>query len=76
MQLVRVLSERLAQSYPRDHEVILYEAAIHPLYDPIRRRVRLSRLARTRYLPLSTLYVPPLPDRPASPAMKRRLGWK
>ena len=44
---VRVLVERLAQSYPRDHEVILYEAAIYPLYDPIRRRVRLFRLART-----------------------------
>ena len=76
MQLVRVLSERLAQSYPRDHEVIVYEAAIYPLYEPIRRHVRLSRLARTKYLPMSTLYVPVLPDRPASPAMKRRLGWK
>jgi|ERR1035437_248535 uncharacterized protein YabN with tetrapyrrole methylase and pyrophosphatase domain len=73
---VRVLVERLEQSYPGDHEVVLYEAAIYPLYKPIRRRVRLSSLARTKYMPISTLYVPPLADRPASSAVKRRLGWK
>ena len=67
--------ERLAQSYQRDHEVILYEAAIYPFYEPIRRRVRLCRLARAKYMPISTLYVPPLPDRPSSPAIRRRLGW-
>jgi uncharacterized protein YabN with tetrapyrrole methylase and pyrophosphatase domain len=73
---VRALTERLAQSYPRDHELIIYEAAVYPLCEPIRRRVRLSRLARTRYLPISTLFVPPLPDRPASAGMKRRLCWE
>jgi uncharacterized protein YabN with tetrapyrrole methylase and pyrophosphatase domain len=73
---VRLLVERLALTYPPDHEVILYEASIYPFCEPVRRRVRLSRLARTRYMPISTLFVPPLPDRPASPAVKRRLGWK
>jgi uncharacterized protein YabN with tetrapyrrole methylase and pyrophosphatase domain len=73
---VQVLVDRLSQIYPPHHEVILYEAAIYPLYEPIRRRVPLSRLARTNYLPMSTLYVSPLPDRLTSPSMKRRLGWK
>jgi len=72
---VRVLAERLAETYPPDHEVIIYEAAVYPLCEPIRRPVRLSHLPRTRYLPISTLFVPPLPDRPASSEMKRRLGW-
>jgi uncharacterized protein YabN with tetrapyrrole methylase and pyrophosphatase domain len=73
---VCLLVECLLQSYPRDHKVILYEAAIYPLYEPIRRLINLSRLPCTKYMPISTLYIPPLADRPASPAIKRRLGWK
>jgi uncharacterized protein YabN with tetrapyrrole methylase and pyrophosphatase domain len=73
---VRQLVRYLQQSYPNDHEVIIYEAAIYPLYEPICRRVRLAGLARTQYLPISTLFVPPLPDRPPNRAVKRRLGWK
>ncbi|HVM48785.1 MAG TPA: SAM-dependent methyltransferase [Candidatus Acidoferrum sp.] len=73
---VRMLAERLAQTYPPDHEVILYEAAVYPFCNPVRRHVRLSRLARTRYLPMCTLFVPPLPDRRASTAMIRRLRWE
>ena len=73
---VRILVDRLTNSYPPNHKVIIYEAAIYPFYKPICRRVSLSRLARTRYVPLSTLYVPPLPDRPSRPEVKRRLGWE
>jgi hypothetical protein len=73
---VRVLVERLAQSYPPSHEVILYEAAVYPLHAPICRKVQLARLPLTKYLPMATLVVPPLPDRAASVVMKRRLGWR
>lgn len=73
---VRALVERLAKTYPPGHEVILYQAAVYPFHDPIRRRVRLSRLPMTHYLPMATLFLPPLPDRPVSTTMKRLLGWK
>lgn len=62
---VQLLVQRLRRSYPIEHEVVLYEAAVYPFYEPIRRRIRLDRLSRTRYIPISTLYVPPLPDRAA-----------
>ena len=69
----RLLVDRLSVAYPRQHKVILYEAAVYPLYPSVRRRVALSRLARTKHIPMSTLFVPPLPDRPASPTLKCRL---
>lgn len=60
---VQRLADRLEGHYPGDHQVIIYEAAIYPFYQPIRRQVPLHRLARTKYIPISTLLVPPLPDR-------------
>ncbi len=71
---VRVLAETLAKTYSRGHEVVIYEAALNPFYDPVRRRVRLADLHTSDYSPMSTLFVPPLPDRQASVTMKRCLG--
>jgi hypothetical protein len=54
------LVERLAETHPRDHEVIVYEASPYPLVaDPIVLRLPLAELPGARVPVLSTLVVPP-----------------
>jgi uncharacterized protein YabN with tetrapyrrole methylase and pyrophosphatase domain len=54
------LVERLAETYPRDHEAIVYEASPYPLVaDPIVLRLPLAALPEARVPLLSTLVVPP-----------------
>lgn len=55
----RLLVERLAQDYPRGHEVIAYEAATLPVGAPRAQRVRLADLPSTLLNPHTTLVVPP-----------------
>jgi uncharacterized protein YabN with tetrapyrrole methylase and pyrophosphatase domain len=55
-----LLVERLAESYPHDHEVIVYEASPYPLVaDPVVLRLPLEELADAPVPLLSTLVVPP-----------------
>lgn len=56
------LVERLCASYPRHHEVVVYEAGTLPLAAPRIERVALERLAAARLTPRTTLYVPPLAE--------------
>ena len=49
----------LIAAYGSDHEVVIYEAAIQPLFQPRIDRVRLSDLASADIGLMSTLYVPP-----------------
>jgi uncharacterized protein YabN with tetrapyrrole methylase and pyrophosphatase domain len=69
-----VLVETLLELYPPDHEVVVYEASPYPGFDPLVRRVALSELAADEVTAMSTLYVPPLPSRPADVTMLERLG--
>ena len=75
MDNVPVLVERLAQDYPRDHDVVVYEAAPYPLVDPLIEHLRLDDLPAATLSPLSTLYVPPATVRPFDPEMVARLGF-
>jgi hypothetical protein len=55
-----LLAERLLETYPRDHEAIVYEASPYPLVaDPIVLRLPLAALPEARVPLLSTLVVPP-----------------
>jgi hypothetical protein len=54
----------LRRAYPARHRIVLYEAAQFPICEPVIRRVALGRLSRARVRPVTTIYVPPLPDRP------------
>lgn len=56
---LRQLSKRLLGMYPADHEVVLYEAAIHPLAQPRAERLRLDQLDTAPVSEISTLWVPP-----------------
>jgi uncharacterized protein YabN with tetrapyrrole methylase and pyrophosphatase domain len=57
---IDALARCLARRYPRNHEVIVYEAAQLPVCDPIIVRVPLSGLQAVAVSALATLYVPPL----------------
>ena len=71
---LRFLAERLAELYPADHLVTLYQASPYPVAEPIIRTVPLGGLAESELPALATLYVPPTAPAHADPSAERRLG--
>ena len=70
-----LLVESLLQSYPREHEAIVYEASPYPLVaDPLVLRVPLEELPDARVPLLSTLVVPPAHAPQRDPELAARLG--
>lgn len=71
---LHVLVERLSELYSPEHEIVIYEAAQHPLADPRIRVYRLCDLDDDAATGISTMFVPP--KGPAKPdlEMARRLG--
>ena len=72
---VHLLVERLAEHYPRDHEVVVYEASPFPIADPVIERVPLDKLPEAALTPLSTLYVSPATVREFDRETAARLGF-
>lgn len=70
-----ILAERLLETYPARHEVVVYEATTLPVTPPKILRLPLRALAAADVTAISTLYVPPLPDRPTDRKMLKRLGF-
>jgi uncharacterized protein YabN with tetrapyrrole methylase and pyrophosphatase domain len=54
------LVERLRESYPAGHEVVVYAASPYPVGPAVIRRVRLDELTGAQLPRLATLVVPPL----------------
>jgi uncharacterized protein YabN with tetrapyrrole methylase and pyrophosphatase domain len=72
---VQLLTERLIELYPPSHEVVVYEAAVIPICDPVMTRVPIEQLPTARVSVYSTLYVPPLsPHQPLQPEVLHRLA--
>ena len=69
-----VLVERLGEHYPDEHEVIVYEAAVYPILEPLRRAAPARRAADAEIPPMATLVVPPAAKPSADEAMIDRLG--
>lgn len=69
-----ILAEELERTYGAAHEVVVYEAALYPIAEPLRLATPLAELPRAPVTLASTLYVPPLPQRPADPALRAALG--
>ena len=69
-----VLVDTLLETYPAEHEVVVYEAATLPIVPPKIVRVALAKLGAAPVTAISTLYVPPLADRDTDLDMARRLG--
>lgn len=71
---LHLLVERLQDLYERDHEVVIYEAAQHPLADPRIHVHPLSKLGPDDVTGISTMFVPPLAPAPVNRQMAKRLG--
>jgi hypothetical protein len=56
---LQILVDKLARDYPLDHEVILYEAATHPLEATRIDRLMLKDLPHARLQQITTLVIPP-----------------
>lgn len=56
---IKLLLERLSEQYALDHEVILYEAAQYPLFEPRIDKLLLKDLPQAKILAITTLYIPP-----------------
>jgi hypothetical protein len=55
-----ILVEALQQAYGEHHDVVIYEAAMHPIARPRTEVVRLSALTPEHLSGISTLFVPPI----------------
>jgi uncharacterized protein YabN with tetrapyrrole methylase and pyrophosphatase domain len=71
---VVVLTEKLLEVYPSDHEVVVYEAPRLPVCHPMIERVPLAMLPSAQVTPMSTLFVPPMMKAEIDETMVRRLG--
>ncbi len=58
-EYLQILVNKLARSYPLDHEVILYEAATDPLEKTRIDKIRLGDLPRMALKQITTLVIPP-----------------
>jgi uncharacterized protein YabN with tetrapyrrole methylase and pyrophosphatase domain len=71
-----LLVECLGETYPRDHEVIVYEASPYPLVaDPLVLRLPLEELPEARVPLLATLVVPPARAPRRDAELAARLGF-
>ncbi|HEV8630147.1 MAG TPA: SAM-dependent methyltransferase [Thermoanaerobaculia bacterium] len=69
-----LLVEALSEIYPAAHEVVVYEAALYPVCEPLVQRVPLADIGRAKVSTYSTLYVPPARQASVDEGMRSRLG--
>ncbi len=72
--VAKVLINYLNQWYSANHEVILYEAAQYPGFEPKINRYTLNELPGAEFTRLSTLYIPPKERGVYDKAMVKILG--
>jgi hypothetical protein len=70
---LRLLAGVLEKHYGSEHEVVVYEATLYPILDPVILRLPLGELATADFTPIATLYVPPLHPTPTDETMHKRL---
>jgi hypothetical protein len=68
-----ILTEFLEAHYGPEHEVIVYEAALYPIFEPVILNVPLKGLPTADFTPIATLYVPPIGETPGDQSMRQRL---
>lgn len=71
-----ILSERLLEEYPANHEVVVYEASRFAPCESIVERTPLANLPQAPVTTMSTLFVPPLLQSPLDEEMALRLRMK
>ena len=68
------LMDYLLQWYPKDHEVIIYEASQFPVCESVMERIPLSSLTSHKVTGISTLYIPPVESGPVHLSAMEELG--
>jgi tetrapyrrole methylase family protein/MazG family protein len=71
---IQVLTNYLLGYYPKEHTVILYEAAQYPGVDPIIRQYPLKDLTEATFSGVETLYIPPYENATLNQKMVEALG--
>jgi len=71
---LRILCDVLEPFYRRDHEVVLYEAAIYAVQQPAIDRLALGDLPEATIGERASLYVPPIAEAPLDDEMVAALG--
>jgi hypothetical protein len=71
---LEALAERLADSYPPEHELIVYQASPYAIVGPFCERLALSDLPGFDVPPLATMVVPPTERATVDVTMLDRLG--
>ena len=71
---LQILVEQLNQWYPRDHQVVIYEAANLPVQAPRIEYLPLSKLPEANLSPISTLLIPPAKKLEYNYAILTKLG--
>jgi uncharacterized protein YabN with tetrapyrrole methylase and pyrophosphatase domain len=74
VKVSKVLINYLKKSYLLDHEVILYEAAQYPGFEPKIQQHTLNNLPYANFTRLSTLYIPPIEQTPYDKNIADELG--
>jgi tetrapyrrole methylase family protein/MazG family protein len=69
-----LLRDYLSGYYPREHQVILYEAAQYPHLEPRIDKFPLEKLPEAKFTGISTLYVPPAFQTPYDKEILTALG--
>jgi precorrin-6B methylase 1 len=69
-----LLTKRLLETYPKNHEATFYEASSLPGFPPSIEQVRIGALHQGNVTPITTMYVPPSEAAPIDRKMMARLG--
>lgn len=73
---INILTDYLIKFYPKNHEVVCYEASLYPHLDPIINKCKLEFLPKSIVSTLTTLYVPPIPTQTFDYSVIRSLEIK
>jgi uncharacterized protein YabN with tetrapyrrole methylase and pyrophosphatase domain len=56
---IKILMEYLIQHYSPDHELVIYEAAQYPQFEPNLKYIKIKDLINSELTSINTLYIPP-----------------
>ncbi len=57
---ILILKKRLEEIYPKNHNLIIYEAPIYPAIDPIIKTIYISDLPINKLSEIATIFIPPM----------------
>jgi uncharacterized protein YabN with tetrapyrrole methylase and pyrophosphatase domain len=72
---LELLVNALSETYPAEHQLCIYEAAVLPGCKPLARWIPLSRIDKTELSIISTLYLPPSEPPRFDPRLHVAVSW-